>query len=88
VNRLFGTDGVRGLVGSELNPLFIARLAHAIGSYFGEGSRILIGSDYRYGNDAIKRIVEGSLLLAGLKVYDAGYAPTPCDTVRCKESGL
>jgi phosphomannomutase/phosphoglucomutase len=88
VDRLFGTDGVRGVVGSELNPLFIARLAYAIGSYFGEGSRLLVGSDYRYGNDAIKRIVEGSLLLAGLKVYDAGYAPTPAIQYVVKTQGF
>jgi phosphomannomutase/phosphoglucomutase len=88
VDRLFGTDGVRGVVGSELNPLLIARLAYAIGSYFGEGSRLLVGSDYRYGNDAIKRIVEGSLLLAGLKVYDAGYAPTPAIQYVVKTQGF
>ncbi|MEM0001530.1 MAG: phosphoglucosamine mutase, partial [Desulfurococcaceae archaeon] len=70
MRKLFGTDGVRGIVGKELTPLFIARLALAIGSYFGEGSRILVGMDYRGGNEAIKKIVEGSLVFSGLKVYD------------------
>jgi len=37
-NRLFGTDGVRGVIGSELNPLFVSKLAVAIGTFFSEGA--------------------------------------------------
>lgn len=88
LKRLFGTDGVRGIVPSELNPQFIAKLAWAIGSYFKEGSRILIGSDYRAGGEAIKSIISGSLILSGVKVYDAGYAPTPALQYAVKSEGF
>ncbi|MEM1772651.1 MAG: phosphoglucosamine mutase [Desulfurococcaceae archaeon] len=88
MRKLFGTDGVRGIVGKELTPLFIARLALAIGSYFGEGSRILVGMDYRGGNEAIKKIVEGSLVFSGLKVYDAGLTPTPALQHAVKTQGF
>ena len=86
--RLFGTDGVRGVVGVDLTPQFITRLSHAIASYFGEGSRILVGADYRAGSEAIKRIVEGTLIFAGLKVYDAGFIPTPALQYAVKTQGF
>lgn len=88
MKRLFGTDGVRGVVGVDLVPSFITKLASAIGSYFGEGSRILIGMDARAGNEAIKRIVEGTLVFSGLKVYDAGLTPTPALQYAVKSQGF
>jgi len=88
VKRLFGTDGVRGVVASELTPLFVARLAWAIGSYFKEGSRILVGCDYRAGGEAIRRILMGVLVLSGVRVYDAGYTPTPALQYAVKTGGF
>ncbi|MEM1801419.1 MAG: phosphoglucosamine mutase, partial [Desulfurococcaceae archaeon] len=67
--KLFGTDGVRGIINVELNPQFLVRLALAIGSYFQEGSRVLIGMDSRAGGGAIKGIIAGTLIFTGLKVY-------------------
>lgn len=87
-NRLFGTDGVRGVIGSELNPLFVSKLAVAIGTFFSEGARVLVGADYRPGNEALKRIVEGSLAYTGLKVYDAGFLPTPALQYVVKTQGF
>lgn len=86
--RLFGTDGVRGLVGLELSPVFVARLAMAIGAYFKEGARVLVGMDYRAGGDAIKKIVEGALILSGVKVFDAGLTPTPALQYAVKSLGF
>jgi len=88
LKKLFGTDGVRGIVASELNPQFIAKLAWAIGTYFKEGSKILVGSDYRAGGEAIKNIIMGSLVLSGVKVYDAGYTPTPALQYAVKSGGF
>jgi len=88
MKRLFGTDGVRGVVASELTPLFIARLAWAIGSYFKEGSRILVGCDYRAGGEAIRSILVGALSLSGVRVYDAGYTPTPALQYAVKTGGF
>lgn len=85
---IFGTDGVRGVINEELTPEFVIRLALAIGYYFKEGSRILVGRDARGGGDAIKRIVEGALILSGLKVYDGGLAPTPAIQFAVKTQGF
>jgi phosphomannomutase/phosphoglucomutase len=75
--RLFGTDGVRGVVGESLTPELALRLGHAIGAYFGKGSRVLVGRDVRVGGSMIKSGVIAGLLAEGVKVYDAGLLPTP-----------
>ncbi len=77
LGRLFGTDGVRGVVNVELDPLFALKLGYAIGTFFGEGSRILIGRDVRIGGLMIMRAVEAGLMSAGVKVYEADLITTP-----------
>jgi phosphomannomutase/phosphoglucomutase len=88
LSKLFGTDGVRGVVGKELIPQFITKFALAVGAFFNEGARILVGMDNRGGNEAIKRIIEGTLILSGLKVYDAGLTPTPALQYVVKTEGF
>ncbi|MEM1873084.1 MAG: phosphoglucosamine mutase, partial [Acidilobaceae archaeon] len=75
--RLFGTDGVRGVVGRDLNPEMALRLGRAIGAFFGRGSRVLVGRDVRAGGDMIASAVISGLLAEGVKVYYAGLLPTP-----------
>ncbi|MEM3516073.1 MAG: phosphoglucosamine mutase [Saccharolobus sp.] len=75
--KLFGTDGIRGVTNAELTPELALKIGKAIGSYFGKGSRLLIGRDVRAGGDMILRSVESGLLSSGVIVYEAGMAPTP-----------
>ncbi|AOL16159.1 phosphoglucosamine mutase [Sulfolobus sp. A20] len=77
MGKLFGTDGVRGVTNRELTLEQALRLSKAIGTYFGKGSRILVGRDVRAGGDMIMKVVEGGLLSTGVVVYDGGMAPTP-----------
>ncbi len=77
MGKLFGTDGVRGIVGEKLTPEMALRLGHAIGAYFGKGSRILVGRDVRAGGEMIRDAVIAGLLAEGVKVFDAGFIPTP-----------
>lgn len=77
MRRLFGTDGVRGIVNEWFTPERALRLGLAIGSYFGEGAGILVGRDARAGNEFVVRAVMAGLISSGLKVYDAGLLPTP-----------
>ncbi|WP_440059844.1 phosphoglucosamine mutase [Thermogladius sp. 4427co] len=88
MGRFFGTDGIRGVVNKDLTPEFILRMAEAIGSFFGEGARILVGRDSRAGGDMVKSIIIGGLLSAGVKVYDAGFTPTPALQYCIKEEGF
>ena len=75
--KLFGTDGVRGVINEWLTPEQVTRLALAIGSFFKEGSKLLVGRDSRAGNSFIIKSVMSALLSTGIKVYYAGLVPTP-----------
>lgn len=86
--RLFGTDGVRGVINEDLKPELVVRLALAIATYFGSGSSILIGRDARAGSELIQDIVSGVLASSGLRVYDAGLTPTPALQYNVKERGF
>ncbi len=77
MKRLFGTDGVRGIVNEWFTPERALRLGLAIGSYFGEGAEIVVGRDARAGNEFMVRAVMAGLISSGLRVYDAGLLPTP-----------
>ncbi len=77
MGRLFGTDGVRGIVNEELTPEQALRLGMAIGTFFGPGAKILVGRDIRAGGYMIKSAVIAGLLSSGVKVYDGDLAPTP-----------
>ncbi|MCX8208780.1 MAG: phosphoglucosamine mutase [Sulfolobales archaeon] len=86
--RLFGTDGVRGVVNVELTPEMALKLSLSIGTYFGPGSRILVGSDMRSGNSFLTGITIGGLISTGVKVYDAGLLPTPALQYYVKTGGF
>lgn len=86
--RLFGTDGVRGVVNVDLTPERALRLALAIGTYFGPSSRLIVGSDMRAGNSFLTNVVIGGLISTGVKVVDAGLVPTPALQYYVKSRGL
>ncbi len=77
MKRLFGTNGVRGITNKQLTAELALTLGKAIGTYFKEGSRILVGRDVRAGGDMLVRALTSGLLSTGIKVYYAGILPTP-----------
>ncbi len=74
--RLFGTNGIRGVVNKELTPEFVTRAALAIGTYF-SGKSILLGMDARTSSEAIANIFKGALAMCGVEVHDVGLIMTP-----------
>lgn len=74
--RLFGTNGVRGLVNKELTLELILELSQAIGTFF-KGGKMVVGSDGRTSSPALRNLAMGGLASVGCKVYDIGLAPTP-----------
>ncbi len=88
MRRLFGTDGVRGVVNVDLTPELALSLSMAIGTYFKPGSRVLVGYDTRAGNTFLVPVVVGGLVSTGVKVYDGGLAPTPAIQYYIKEAGF
>ncbi|MCI4318131.1 MAG: phosphoglucosamine mutase, partial [Thermoplasmata archaeon] len=75
--RLFGTDGVRGIVGSEYTPAFVSDLACALAHYLNREGPILIASDFRTTSPGISHILAGALQMNGVDVVEMGQMPTP-----------
>ena len=75
MQRLFGTNGVRGISNEGMTPEMALRLGMAIGSYF-QGN-IVIATDTRTSNEMLKDAVISALISAGCNVFDARIAPSP-----------
>jgi phosphomannomutase/phosphoglucomutase len=74
--RLFGTNGIRGLVNEELTPQVAIQIGAAIGSYFRRGN-LLVGHDSRTSSPLLSLAVTSGLNSSGCDVLNAGMAPTP-----------
>ncbi len=75
--RLFGTNGIREVVGSTLTAPFVTRVAGAIAAMVPVGLPIVVGWDGRTSSPAFSRIVSATLALAGHSVVEVGLLPTP-----------
>ena len=78
---LFGTDGVRGLVGSEpITPQTVMKLGWAAGcvlSREGVSNKVLIGKDTRISGYMLESALEAGFSAAGVNVSLLGPMPTP-----------
>jgi phosphomannomutase / phosphoglucomutase len=75
--RLFGTDGVRGIVGELMTPEFATRLGRALGTHLKPGATVAIGRDTRLSGPMLSAAAVAGLLSAGVNVIRLGIAPTP-----------
>jgi phosphomannomutase/phosphoglucomutase len=73
--RLFGTNGVRGVVGQDMNPELVLRIGAALGSM--RRGRIAIGRDTRTSGMALASALTAGLMATGCDVVDLGIVPTP-----------
>ncbi len=74
-SRLFGKDGVTGLVNVDLTPETAARLATALGTALKRGSRVVASRDSAPGCRMIKRSMISGLNAAGVDVADLRVSP-------------
>lgn len=78
--KLFGTDGVRGKAGAQLDATKAMRLAMAAGIYFRKNSKtnkIIIGKDTRRSGYMIETAIVAGLTAVGYNVRQIGPMPTP-----------
>lgn len=76
----FGTDGIRGEVGSKhMNPELVLKLGWAFGCVLANGKRkkVLIGKDTRISGYMFESALEAGLSAAGVDVSLLGPMPTP-----------
>ncbi len=74
--KLFGTNGIRGLVNVELTPEMAVKIGCAIGTFFGR-KNLLLGHDARTSGGMLAEAVISGLTATGCRVFFAGMAPTP-----------
>jgi len=74
--KLFGTNGIRGLVNKELTPEIAIKVGSAIGTFFGK-KNLLVGHDARTSGPMFAKAVIAGLTATGCNVFFAGMASTP-----------
>lgn len=74
--RLFGTNGIRGVVNKELTPETAIKIASAIGTFFKKG-KLVVGYDARTSGPMLAKAVVAGLNATGRNIFLAGMAPTP-----------
>jgi len=78
--KYFGTDGVRGKVGSaHMNAEFVLRLGRAAGQVLARSgeSTVLVGKDTRISGYMFESALEAGLSAAGVNTRLLGPMPTP-----------
>ncbi|MEM3695268.1 MAG: phosphoglucosamine mutase [Candidatus Bathyarchaeia archaeon] len=85
--RLFGTNGIRGIVNKELTPEIAAKIGAAIGTFFKQG-KLVVGHDARTSGPMLTNAVIAGLNAAGCDVIFGGMAPTPALQYATKSRGM
>lgn len=78
--KYFGTDGVRGRVGTyPITPEFVLRLGMAAGRVLGKkrGGRVIIGKDTRVSGYMLEAALEAGFCASGMSPVMLGPMPTP-----------
>jgi len=73
--RLFGTNGVRGVVGEDMTPELVLGIGAALGSM--RKGRIAVGRDTRTSGPALVSALSAGIMATGSDVVDLGVLPTP-----------
>jgi len=91
MGRLFGTDGVRGVAGSELTPELAINIGRAaaqvLTGHTNHKPTVLIGKDTRISGDMLESALATGLCSVGADVQLAGVVPTPAIAYLVKKYG-
>ena len=77
MTRLFGTNGIRGVVGQDMTADLAVRVGRALGSHWGAGT-VALARDTRLSGPMLSQAVAAGLMASGIEVLDLGACPTPC----------
>ncbi len=73
----FGTDGIRGPVGSQLTPALALQVGYWCGIVLPADGPVLIGLDSRCSGPMLQAALTAGLTAAGREVWQLGVCPTP-----------
>ncbi|HZY71193.1 MAG TPA: phosphoglucosamine mutase [Thermoplasmata archaeon] len=85
--RLFGTNGIREVVGTRFTPDLVSSVGGAIAQLLPPGRPIVVGWDGRTSSPAAARLMGATLALAGHQVIEVGLLPTPAIQYSVKPLG-
>jgi phosphoglucosamine mutase len=75
----FGTDGIRGVVGTEITVELALALGRAVGHRLGGyGRTVVLGRDTRRSGEMLSAALTAGLTATGTDVVDLGVVTTPC----------
>ena len=79
MGKLFGTDGVRGIVGEDLTHDLAMKIGEAAAYVLGDKKDlvVLIGRDTRISGQMLSSALSAGFMSQGAKVIDLGVVPTP-----------
>jgi len=90
MGKLFGTNGIRGVVNEDMNCDLALGIGKAWGTYLKreiDRPKIAIGTDARLSNHMLKNAISAGLIATGCDVTDVGLVPTPTLQYTIKEKG-
>lgn len=91
MGRLFGTDGIRGVVGENLTADLAFRTGQAVGTVLmeekGERPTVLLGKDTRISSDMLESALIAGLCSVGSDVKPVGDMPTPAVAYLTRQEG-
>lgn len=73
--KIFGTDGVRGVAGSDLTAELALSIGQAAGSYL-RGGPVLVGRDTRRSGAMLSSALQAGFHSVGIDTIDVGVLPT------------
>lgn len=79
MGKLFGTDGIRGIVGEDLTHELAMKIGEAAAYVLGSKKElvVLIGRDTRISGQMLSAALSAGFMSQGAKVIDLGVVPTP-----------
>ena len=90
MEKLFGTDGVRGLANTELSPLLALKLGTTAAHVLIErktDATVLVGRDPRLSGDILESALVAGICSQGVDAILVGVIPTPAVAFLTVESG-
>ena len=86
--HLFGSSGVRGVVGKDVSADSFRELARSVGTTLTPFSRVCVATDARLSREILKKAVISGLISCDIDVVDLGILPTPALAFLTRELGF
>ena len=83
----FGTDGIRGRVGSVVTPALCLQVGYWVGRVLAVEGPVLIGMDSRTSGSMVASALTAGLTAAGREVWNLGLCPTPAVPLLIRKFG-